>query len=156
MEFDYIKLDCILLNTILDGCEKCNCYQEALDIFYLFKKRNVTVNMMTYSLLLKILGVIKDFDNSLKLFEEMKKDKNITINLIIITCFIKTCVSTGHIKEALITFNSIKKYGLNPDTISYITVINGIIKNNYNSMEYAKEIIYLVKESINDGIIFQN
>jgi len=142
MEFDYIKLDCILLNTILDGCEKCNCYQEALDIFYLFKKRNVTVNMMTYSLLLKILGVIKDFDNSLKLFEEMQKDKNITINLIIITCFIKTCVSTGHIKEALITFNSIKKYGLNPDTISYITVINGIIKNNYNSMEYAKEIIY--------------
>ena len=112
--------------------------------------------MMTYSLLLKILGVINDFDNSLKLFEEMKNDKNISMNLIIITCFIKTCVSTGHIKEALASFNSIKKYNLCPDTISYITMINGIIKNSFNSIEYVKEIVYLVKESINDGIIFKN
>ena len=37
MEFDYIKLDCILLNTLLDGCEKCECHHEALDIFYLFE-----------------------------------------------------------------------------------------------------------------------
>ena len=157
MEFDYIKLDCILLNTLLDGCEKCNCYKEALDIFYLFKKKNVAMNMMTYSILLKILGIIKDFDNSLKLFEEMKADKNISMNLIIITCFIKTCVSTGHIKEALITFNSIKQYNLNPDTISYITMINGIIKNTFgNNYDYSKEIISLVKESIKEGIIFQN
>ena len=155
MEFDYIKLDCILLNTLLDGCEKCNCYDEALDIFYLFKNKKVIINMMTYSILLKILGVKKDFENSLKLFEEMKNDKNVSMNLIIITCFIKTCLTTGHIKEALETFNSIKKYNLNPDTISYITIINGIIKNNFNNMEYDKEIIFLVKESINDGIFFQ-
>ena len=155
MEFDYIKLDCILLNTLLDGCEKCNCYDEALDIFYLFKNKKVIINMMTYSILLKILGVKKDFENSLKLFEEMKNDKNVSMNLIIITCFIKTCLTTGHIKEALETFNSIKKYNLNPDTISYITILNGIIKNNFNNMEYDKEIIFLVKESINDGIFFQ-
>ena len=157
MEFDYIKLDCILLNTLLDGCEKCKCFHEALDIFYLFKKKNVAINMMTYSILLKILGLLGDFENSYKLFEEMKSDKNIEMNLIIITCFMKTCVSTGHIKEALDTFNSIKKNNLNPDTISYITMINGIIKNNFNNnIEYAKEIIFLVKESIKDGIYFQN
>ena len=157
MEFDYIKLDCILLNTLLDGCEKCNCYHEALDIFYLFKKKNVEVNMMTYSILLKILGILNDFENSYKLFEEMKSDKNISMNLIIITCFIKTCLSTGNIKQAIDTFNSIKNYGLKPDTISYITMINGIMKNHYdNNIEFVKEIIYLVKQSINDGIRFQN
>ena len=157
MEFDYIKLDCILLNTLLDGCEKCNCYHEALDIFYLFKKKNVEVNMMTYSILLKILGILNDFENSYKLFEEMKADKNISMNLIIITCFIKTCLSTGHIKQAIETFNSIKSYHLKPDTISYITMINGIMKNYCdNNIEFTKEIIYLVKESINDGISFQN
>ena len=157
MEFDYIKLDCILLNTLLDGCEKCNCYHEALDIFYLFKKKNVEVNMMTYSILLKILGILNDFENSYKLFEEMKAYKNISMNLIIITCFIKTCLSTGHIKQAIETFNSIKSYHLKPDTISYITMINGIMKNYCdNNIEFTKEIIYLVKESINDGISFQN
>ena len=156
MEFDYIKLDCILLNTLLDGCEKCECHHEALDIFYLFKKKKVEVNMMTYSILLKILGVLNDFENSYKLFEEMKADKNISMNLIIITCFIKTCLSNGHIKQAIETFNSIKSYHLKPDTISYITMINGIMKNYYeNNIEFTKEIIYLVKESINDGITFQ-
>ena len=159
MEFNYIKLDCILLNTLLDGCEKCNCYHEALDIYYLFKKKNVVINMMTYSILLKILGVLGDFNNSYKLFEEMKNDKNVSINLIIITCYIKTCMSTGHIKEAIDTFNSIKQYHLKPDVISYITMINGIIKSNIFdnkfNIEYAKEIIYLIKESIKDNIYFQ-
>ena len=162
-EFDYIKLDCILLNTLLDGCEKCNCYNQALNIFYLFKKRNIAMNMMTYSILMKILGILGDFENSKKLYEEMKNDKNISMNLIIITCYIKTCFSTEHINEALETFNTIKKYNLYPDTISYITMINGIInytKNNNQvdnkDINYIKEIIHLVKQSINDGIEFQN
>ena len=161
LEFDYIKPDCILLNTMLDGCEKCNCYEEALDIYNLFKKKNVQFNMMTYSILLKILGVLNDFENSLKLFEEIKNEKNdISMNLIIITCFIKTCFSTCHIKEAIETFNSIKNYNIVPDAISYITMINGIINNSKNkdnnSFEYAKEIVNIIKNSVNDHVILQD
>ena len=160
LELDYIHPDCILLNTLLDGCEKCSCYNEALDIFKLFRKKGVTMNMMTYSILLKILGILGDFDNSLKLFEEIKNLNNkIPMNLIIITCFIKTCFSTNHIKEAINTFNSIKNYNINPDTISYITMINGIINNtnkndSKNNIEYAKELIKIIKSSANDHITF--
>ena len=89
LEYDYIKPDCILLNTLLDGCEKCNSYDEALDIYNIFKKKNVAINMMTYSLLLKILGILGDYENSFFLFEEIKNVKsNISMNLIILTCFI--------------------------------------------------------------------
>ena len=161
LEYDYIKPDCILLNTMLDGCEKCSCYEEALDIYNLFKKKNVQFNMMTYSILLKILGVLCDFENSLKLFEEIKnKENNISMNLIIITCFIKTCFSTNHIKEAIDTFNSMKKYKINPDAISYITMINGIINNSKNfetyGIEYSKELINIIKSSVNDNVILQS
>ena len=158
-EYDYIKPDCILLNTLLDGCEKCNSYDDALDIYNIFRKKNVPVNMMTYSLLLKILGILGDFENSLKLFEEMKNGSNsISMNLIILTCFIKTCFSTNHIKEAIDTFNSIENYNIKPDAISYITMINGIINNskNSNNTEYAKEIVNLIKKSINSSIILQD
>ena len=55
------------------------------------------------------------------------------MNLIIMTCFIKTCFSTNHIKEAIDTFNSFQKYNIKPDTISYITMINGIINNTSSS-----------------------
>ena len=151
-EFDYIKPDCILLNTLLDGCEKCNSYNDALAIFNLFRKKNVPMNMMTYSILLKILGVLGDYENSYKLFEEIKANSDISINLIMITCFIKTCFGTNHIKEAINTFNTMKNYNIHPDTISYITMINGIINNN-NSVDNAKELINIIKKCADDGII---
>ena len=158
-EYEYIKPDCILLNTLLDGCEKCNCYDEALDIYNLFRKKNVSINMMTYSILLKILGVLEDFENSLKLFEEIRNVKsNIQMNLIIVTCFIKTCFSTNHIKEAIDTFKSIDNYNIKPDAIFYITMINGIINNSKgdNNLEYSKEIVNIIKKSGNNGIILQD
>ena len=159
LEYDYIKPDCILLNTLLDGCEKCNSYDEAFDIYNIFKKKNVTINMMTYSLLLKILGILGDYENSFFLFEEIKNVKNnISMNLIILTCFIKTCFSTAHIKEAIDTFNSIEKYNIKPDKISYITMINGIINNtkNDNNIEYAKEIVNIIKKCSNNDILLQD
>ena len=158
LEYDYIKPDCILLNTLLDGCEKCNCYEDALDIYNLFRKKNVSVNMMTYSILLKILGVLGDFENSLKLFEEIKMNNKISMNLILITCFIKTCFSTNHIQEAIDTFNSFKNYKINPDAILYITMINGIINNSgkNNNIDYTKEIIKIIKKSATDGVILQD
>ena len=159
LEYDYIKPDCILLNTLLDGCEKCNSYDEALDIYNIFKKKNVAINMMTYSLLLKILGILGDYENSFFLFEEIKNVKsNISMNLIILTCFIKTCFSTNHIKEAIDTFNSIEKYNIKPDKISYITMINGIINNtkNDNNIEYAKEIVNIIKKCSNNDILLQD
>ena len=153
-EFDYIKPDCILLNTLLDGCEKCNSYDDALVIFNLFRKKNVPMNMMTYSILLKILGILGDYENSYKLFEEIKSNSDISINLIMITCFIKTCFGTNHIKEAIHTFNTMKNYNIHPDTISYITMINGIINNNNsNSIDNAKELINIIKKCTDDEII---
>ena len=152
MEFDYIKPDCILLNTLLDGCEKCNSYDDALAIFNLFRKKNVPMNMMTYSILLKILGILGDYENSYKLFEEIKTKSDISINLIMITCFIKTCFGTNHIKEAINTFNTMSNYNIHPDTISYITMINGIINNN-NNIDNAKELINIIKKCADDEII---
>ena len=155
LEYDYIKPDSDLLNTLLDGCEKCKSYNDALTIFDLFRKKNVSGNMMTYSILLKILGILGDFENSQKIFDEIKSNKNIAMNLIIITCFIKTCFSTNHLKEAIDTFNSLKQYKIKPDAISYVTMINGIINNSSLSdkSEYTTEIINLIKKSKCDGII---
>jgi pentatricopeptide repeat protein len=70
------------------------------------------------------------------------------MNLIIITCFIKTCFSANHLRKAIDTFNSFKKYKIKPDAISYITMINGIINNSssFDKREYVTEIINLIKK----------
>ena len=146
LEYNYIKLDCVLLNTLLDGCDKCGCYEEALDIFTIFKNKNVVCNMMTYSILMKICGKLNDFDNSYKLLNEMKEN-NINFNLIIITCFVKTCFNTNHVVEGLNIFKELPKYNIFPDNIAYTTVISGII-NNIQYCDYSDELIKFVKQSI--------
>ena len=148
LEYNYIKLDCVLLNTLLDGCDKCGCYEEALDIFTIFKNKNVVCNMMTYSILMKICGKLNDFDNSYKLLNEMK-DNNINFNLIIITCFVKTCFNTNHVVEGINIFKDLPKYNIYPDNIAYTTIISGII-NNIPHCDYSDELINFVKKSIED------
>ena len=157
LKFDYIKLDCILLNTLLDGCEKCGYYNEAKELFNLFKSKNVEMNMMTYSILMKIYGLLNDYDGSVKLLQEINSNKNIKMNLIIITCFIKTCFSTNHIKEAIELFVNLgKDYNIKGDNILYSTVLNGIMSTKIYDIVYDKEIIDIVKKSVDEGIILQN
>ena len=150
LEYNYIKLDCVLLNTLLDGCDKCHCYEEALDIFNIFKNKNVICNMMTYSILMKICGKLNDFENSYKLLNEMKEN-NINFNLIIITCYIKTCLNTNHVVEGINTFKEMTKYNIYPDNIAYTTIISGII-NNIELCDYSDELINFLKKSIEEGI----
>ena len=150
LECDYIKLDCILLNTLLDGCDKCGCYEDAMDIFTIFKSRNIPCNMMTYSILMKILGKLNNFEDSFKILNEMKEN-NIKLNLIISTCFIKTCFNTNHIVEGLNLFKELPKYKIYPDNIAYSTMISGIL-HNIQSCDYSDELISLVKKSIEDKI----
>ena len=154
LEYNYIKLDCVLLNTLLDGCDKCGCYEEALDIFTIFKNKNVICNMMTYSILMKICGKLNDFENSYKLLNEMKEN-NISFNLIIITCFIKTCFNTNHVIEGINLFKDLPKYNIYPDNIAYTTIISGII-NNIQYCDYSDELINFVKKSIEDRTHLNN
>ena len=150
LEYNYIKLDCVLLNTLLDGCDKCHCYEEALDIFNIFKNKNIVCNMMTYSILMKICGKLNDFENSYKLLNEIKEN-HINFNLIIMTCYVKTCLNTNHVVEGINTFKEMTKYNIYPDNIAYTTIISGII-NNIEMCDYSDELINFVKKSIEEGI----
>ena len=104
--------------------------------------------MMTYSILMKICGKLNDFENSYKLLNEMKEN-NINLNLIITTCFIKTCFNTNHVLEGINLFKDLPKYNIFPDNIAYTTIISGII-NNIQYCDYSDELINFVKKSIED------
>ena len=77
---------------------------------------------------MKICGKLNDFDNSYRLLNEMKEN-DINFNLIIMTCYIKTCLNTNHVVEGINTFKEMTKYNIYPDNIAYTTIISGIINN---------------------------
>ena len=77
------------------------------------------------------------------------KENNINFNLIIITCFVKTCLNTNHVVEGINTFKDLSKYNIYPDNIAYTTIISGII-NNIQYCDYSDELVNFVKKSIED------
>ena len=71
-----IKPDDVLLNSLLDGCEKCKEFDKSFEIYNLFKSKGVEPTMMTYSIMMKICGRLGNFDFSKILIEEVKKKKS--------------------------------------------------------------------------------
>lgn len=148
-----IQPDDVFLNSLLDGCEKLQYYDKAIYIFQTIKKLGVEPTMMSYSIMMKILGKLGNYEYSHNLMKEVKA-KNSNFSLIIFTCYIKTCFSTGHIKEACSTFYELKKFHLYPDSIAYNTMISGIT-NSRSSEDFSQCLLSLVKQSISQEIYLQ-
>jgi pentatricopeptide repeat protein len=148
-----IRPDEVLLNSLLDGCEKLQEYNRAVDIFTKVRAMGVEPSMMSFSIMMKILGKLGDFETSMGLMQEVRK-KNKNISLIIFTCYMKTCFSTGHFEEGLATYKQLKVYRLTADSITYATVLNGLIqsKSREKSSLIDKEIIEILDESLSRNI----
>ena len=146
-----IKPDDVFLNSLLDGCEKMCKFKEGISIFEKIKNLGVEPSMMSYSIMMKILGKLNNFEYSNKLIKAAKKTKQ-NFNLIMFTCYIKTCLSTKHIKEAIESFNELEQFGIAPDDIAYNTMINGICRNGYNEYDYSQCLYDLAKKSVCNGV----
>jgi pentatricopeptide repeat protein len=51
-----IKPDDVLLNSLLDGCEKMNKFTQAKDIFLFVRKFGVEPSMMSFSIMMKVIN----------------------------------------------------------------------------------------------------
>lgn len=151
-----IKPDEVLLNSMLDGCEKMRKYSKAVEIFNYIRSFNVEPSMMSFSIMMKIYGKLNDFLASKSLIEEVKK-KNKNISLIIFTCYMKTCFSTSNHEEAISIYNQLTKFKLTPDSITYVTMLNGLIgaslKTNQTSFEINRLMIDIIKDSLSRNIM---
>lgn len=70
--------------------------------------------------------------------EVKKKPKN--SSLIIFTCFIKTCLQTKNYAEAILTYDCLKSFKIEPDKIIFNTILKGLVINK--AYDYIPKIIY--------------
>lgn len=75
------------------------------------------------------------------------KPKN--CSLIIFTCFIKTCLQTKNLNEALSTYESLKGLGIQADQITFHTILKGLVINK--TFEFIPKII---NDSLQNPITF--
>lgn len=148
-----IRPDDVFLNTLLDGCDKMHKYKQAILIYETITSLNIEPSMLSYSIMLKILGKLNKFEYSTTIFNKAKQNKK-NINLIMFTCYIKTCLYNKHVEEAMISFKEmINQFEIKPDVKAYITIINGIYWNEENDNDYSDFLYEMAKRSINDGCL---
>jgi pentatricopeptide repeat protein len=154
-----IRPDEVLLNSLLDGCEKMQEYTRAVEIFSKVRGMDVEPSMMSFSIMMKILGKLGDFEGSMNLMQEIRK-KNKNVSLIVFTCFMKTCFTTGHPEEGLSAYKELKTFKLNPDSITFATVLNGLLmsKDKFSKEKsnlIDREILNILTESLKSNILLK-
>lgn len=141
--------DEMMLNSVLDCCERCNSLELAIKVFNYFSKLKMRPSSISYSIALKVYGKQNDFASSIALISKIESENQ--ASLIIYTCFIKTCLNQSNIKFAVEYFEKIKKLGLEPDEVAYVTLLTGL-RNKKSGVMLAK---YL-KESLSKNLYIQN
>jgi pentatricopeptide repeat protein len=123
MEILDIKPDEVLLNSLLDGCDKMSEYKHAVQIFTHVRKF-IYPSLMSFSIMMKVYGKLGNYEESKKLMSELRKNKE-KISLIIYTCYMRTCFNSKKPDEAMDIFKEITSKRLNPDEVTFKTLIIG-------------------------------
>ena len=82
------------MNTLIDICLKAGQCKHALNVFNSFEKNDIKPSALTYGILIKGFGSLKQVDNALSIYDKMISDK-IQINEITVGCLIDACVKGG-------------------------------------------------------------
>jgi pentatricopeptide repeat protein len=133
MERLNIKPDEVLLNSLLDGCDKMNNYKAGVEIFRQVRKF-IYPSLMSFSIMMKIYGKLGNYEESKNLINELRKNDE-KISLIIYTCYMRTCFNDKRAEEAMEIFKEITSKKIEPDHVTFKTLVIGF--TNCKCKEYS-------------------
>ena len=134
--------DIIIFNSILDVFISFGNIEKADEIFEMIKKNpDLVPDQITFNTLIKGCCKAKDFDNSLKYFQLMKKH-NLKPNRITYNSLMDLAVKIQKLPQALNLVVEMQKDNISPDGFTYSIILNGLKINNSN--------LNLVKLSLNN------
>lgn len=138
-----------LFNTLLDGCIKSRKIRISREIYYrALRELNITPNLLTYSLMMKVFGLLNEFQESKNLFTKCIQNKSISI--VTASCYMKTCFSNKKIKDAIDAWNVLDKLNIEKDEFSYKSAIKEFTK--YDVVLATENVI----KAINTDIVFES
>lgn len=152
-------------NNLLNSCYITGNFDSADKLVEeMFDFRHIQPDLSTFNILLKGISCKIDCttDSSEKsklvsvmdnIFEDIKKNSNLKVNLITINTAIDILIKANEIKRAWALFDSMKEeYDLEPDKFSYSTIIKALKYDlDSSKLERAFGILEYLKEKSNTG-----
>lgn len=125
----YFKPDEILFNCVIDACIKFKNLHKALEVFNEMTNLGLKPSGITYSVLIKGFGNVRQFDNVMKMYKKMQSD-NAKINEVTYGCLIDACIKCNRLNQAMEFFLIMKQ---DPDikvnSVIYSILIKGFTTN---------------------------
>jgi pentatricopeptide repeat protein len=154
-EYENLRADEVLYNSVLDTCVKYNKVEMAENIFQDMKSQGVKPSLITFSIMIKGYGLVYKVEKALALFNEMK-ELGFTPNDIIYGCLLNCAVRCSRLDIMCEVYESMKSLGVELNTIIYTTLIKGF--NKMKKFEKAFEIFDNIteKEKQSSNIVIYN
>lgn len=137
-----IVLDQVACNTLLQACSKADRIEDAEDIFEAMLHLGMTPTHVTISIMVKMYGKAKMLDKAVTVSELLEKSYGQKPNMFVYTCLIRACVQNRHVRRSWEFFNKMLSTGVEPDAITYGTVIHGCVY--LNKFQHAMSIVRYV------------
>jgi pentatricopeptide repeat protein len=134
-----IEFDQAAFNTLLLACSKADQVADAEDIFEQMHRSGLAPTHVTTSIMVKMYGKAKTLDKAIALTKLLEDKYGQKPNLYVYTCLIQACVQNNHVRRSWDIFNNMISSGVEPDAITYGTVIHGCIY--LNKFSYAMNLV---------------
>lgn len=139
--------DIIVFNSILDVLVSLGLVNKVNEFYVKMKSEMKLVpDLITFNTLIKGCCRIKDFDNAMRYFREMKsyglKPSRITYNSLM-----DLAVKTEKLKNALLLLEQMQTDSILADSYTYSIILNGL-KINESKLPLVKSILNKIKEII--------
>lgn len=134
-----LVFDQVAFNTLLLACSKEEQVHEAEEIFEEMRRQGLTPTHVTTSIMLKMYGKAKMLDKAETIARLMEEEYGMRPNLFVYTCLIQACAQNKHVRRSWEVFNRMLLSGVEPDAITYGTVIHGCVY--LNKFEHAMSLV---------------
>jgi pentatricopeptide repeat protein len=129
-----LVFDQVAFNTLLQACSKADQIAEAEEVFDEMCRLDITPSNVTTSILVKMYGKAHMLDKAISISDRMERDYGKKPNLFVYTCLIQACVQNKHVRKSWDISNRMLMAGVEPDAITYGTVIHGCVYLNRFAM----------------------
>jgi len=125
-----LVFDQVAFNTLLLACSKADQISDAEDIFAEMRHVGMIPTHVTASIMVKMYGKAKMLDKAVAISDLLEKEYGQQPNLYVYTCLIQACVQNKQVRRSWDVFNKMVSAGVEPDAITYGTVIHGCVYLN--------------------------
>lgn len=134
-----LVFDQVAFNTLLLSCSKAEQVADAEDIFNEMRRLGMTPTHVTCSIMVKMYGRAKMLDKAIAVSEIVEKEYGQKPNLYVYTSLIQACAQNKQVRKSWDIFNQMIQAGVEPDAITYGTVIHGCVY--LNKFSYAMSLV---------------